>query len=109
MPVAPSLIVAARSLARPAVDDRRDLASAKADVAQRAIIERMQQLHRRPLGPVLPIAAPRPDDPVSSAPRQGRQSSSARGNLISTCHEPLLRLCRSGAGACDGWNMEKGH
>src|SRR5499427_1425647 len=100
MPVAPSLLVTARSLARPAVHDRRDLASAEADVAQRAVIERLQQLHRRPLGPALPVAAPRPGDPVTSAPRQRRQTSSAGRDLISTRHEPLLRFCRSRTGAC---------
>src|SRR5215471_16754196 len=95
MPVAPSLLIAARSLAGPAVYDRRDLASAQADVAQRAVIEGMQKLHRRPLGPALPVTAPGPSDPVTSAPRQGRQSSSAGRELINTRHEPLLRFCRS--------------
>src|SRR5215467_4204738 len=109
MPVAPSLLVAAGSLARPAVYDRRDLASAQADVAQRSVIERIQQLHRRPLGPALPVTAPGPADPVTSTARQGRQSSSAGRELKNTRHEPLLRFCRSSAGACDGRNMEKAH
>src|SRR5690349_13859172 len=98
VPEPPSLVVAARAVAWPAIPDRSALVAAHADVAQRAVVQGVEEVDGCPPRPPLPVGAPGPGDTAAGPSCQSRRIWLCGRNRMCTRHEPLLSTVPARAG-----------